>query len=159
MWFQICQSFKYNPRKKYLCPPPGANKKNPFRRRNLWKILTNVLAIWATKKNPLTFHYTGCLTGIRYMAYYNPRITGVVFHPEIYPKQPGALCFIASGTCLTGLLRCLVWFAQHGPTAGCPAKHRTLRCGDVGNNKSHLVVQWPGRKATYAWWQISLGKL
>ncbi len=28
------------------------------------------------EKNPLTFHYTGCLIGILIMAYYNPHITG-----------------------------------------------------------------------------------
>ena len=28
------------------------------------------------RKNPLPFHYTGCLIGILIMAYYNPYITG-----------------------------------------------------------------------------------
>ncbi len=28
------------------------------------------------EKNPLTFHYTGCLIGILIMVYYNPHITG-----------------------------------------------------------------------------------
>ena len=28
------------------------------------------------RKNPLTFHYTGCLTGLLIMAYSNPHITG-----------------------------------------------------------------------------------
>ncbi len=28
------------------------------------------------EKNPLTFHYTGCLIGILIMVYYNPYITG-----------------------------------------------------------------------------------
>ena len=28
------------------------------------------------EKNPLTFHFTGCLMGLLIMAYYNPHITG-----------------------------------------------------------------------------------
>ena len=28
------------------------------------------------EKNPLTFHYTGCLIGILIIVYYNPHITG-----------------------------------------------------------------------------------
>ena len=31
---------------------------------------------WATKKKPLTFHYTGWLIGILTMVYHNPDITG-----------------------------------------------------------------------------------
>ena len=32
--------------------------------------------MWATKKNPPTFHYTGWLIGILILAYYNPHIVG-----------------------------------------------------------------------------------
>ena len=48
-----------------------------------------LLVKWATKKNPLTFHYAGCLTGILLLwcfFFYN--------NPHIYPKQPRFL-FIA----------------------------------------------------------------
>ena len=39
------------------------------------------------EKNPLTFHYTGCLIGILIMVYYNPHITGYYNPLRIYPKQ------------------------------------------------------------------------
>ena len=44
------------------------------------------------RKNPLTFHYTGCLIGILIMVYYNHRITGynwVVCHPLYNPTNRG----------------------------------------------------------------------
>ena len=41
------------------------------------------------KKNSLTFHYTGCFTGILIMVYYNPHTT--IISSPTYPKQPGAL--------------------------------------------------------------------
>ena len=53
-----------------------------------WLYVLSVFAInfnaifvnWATKKNFLHSHNTGCLTGILIMAHYNPYIL-VVFHP------------------------------------------------------------------------------
>ena len=40
------------------------------------KVLMSRYSNWATKKNPLTFHYTGWIIGIFTMVYYNPHITG-----------------------------------------------------------------------------------
>jgi len=39
------------------------------------RVIIDPLVTWATK-NPLTFHYTGCLIGIPTMVWYNPHITG-----------------------------------------------------------------------------------
>ena len=47
------------------------------------------------KKKTLTFHYTGCLIGIRIMVYFNPHITGEYVIPYIPGKTTRGPFFIA----------------------------------------------------------------
>ena len=76
----------------HLPPIFGVNIKNRW-----------VATTWATKKKPTTFHYTGWLTGILIMVYYNPNNNWVVVHPLHNLTNQGPF-FIAH--LVFGLLAC-----------------------------------------------------
>ena len=79
---QIPQSFFYSNLDE-IQPKAYFNKRwQQWHKFHSWIFgsFTSQIFKWATKENPPTFHYTGCLIGILIMVYYNPHITGKYHH-------------------------------------------------------------------------------
>ena len=87
------------PRRVRLRDPSGAW-------RCAWSVqqMVSVIELW--NKNLVTFHYSGCLTGIFLMVYYTPHITiyNWAVQSPIYPKQLDQVFYIAQLVVWVGAL-------------------------------------------------------